>query len=326
MEPQALSQHPFPHGEGAKAPVQYRLPRGEGHGGVEASEDGFLLLGIVQKILRLPLQPPPRRLHAVHLLFQQPPAVGVLAAEAALLVLHPVVDLPPAAQLPVVVLPLLFRHLVLMVEALPPEGQIVPIAHARHGDAAAGLPDQLLHVDDDVGAALDQGLVVGNVEDGLFCVPDKVLQPAEGIDVQVIGGLVQEQDIRLLHEQAAQLHFHLLPAGEGAQKLRGIAEIGVYPQALQKFGFPEYLRAVEVLRHSSAFQLLRQHLGQIGHFPVGGDLPGNVAVVLHQLPVIDGLQQGGFPVALLPDEHRLVSPAQGEAEAFRQAAVVTLQK
>jgi hypothetical protein len=40
------------------------------------------------------------------------------------------------------------------------------------------------------------------------------LQPGDGIDVQVVGGLVQQQQVRLVHQGARQQHPALEPAGQ----------------------------------------------------------------------------------------------------------------
>ena len=49
--------------------------------------------------------------------------------------------------------------------------------------------------------------------------PDVLLQPLGGVEVQVVGGLVQQQDVRVLQDEAAQVHPGLLPAGEAVKEL-----------------------------------------------------------------------------------------------------------
>ena len=53
-------------------------------------------------------------------------------------------------------------------------------------------------------------------DDEALAVHDEVLQPLDGLDIQVVGGLVQEDDVRLSEEGLGQQHLHLLLGGEGA--------------------------------------------------------------------------------------------------------------
>ena len=49
--------------------------------------------------------------------------------------------------------------------------------------------------------------------------PDILLQPLRGVKVQVVGGLVQQQDIRVLQNETAQVDPGLLAAGETGELL-----------------------------------------------------------------------------------------------------------
>jgi hypothetical protein len=53
-----------------------------------------------------------------------------------------------------------------------------------------------------------------------------VLQPGDGLDVEVIGGFVQQQDVRLAHQGACQQHP---PAPAAGQRVK--AGLAVQPQA-----------------------------------------------------------------------------------------------
>ena len=53
--------------------------------------------------------------------------------------------------------------------------------------------------------------------------PDVLLQPLGGVEVQVVGGLVQQQNVRVLQDEAAQVHPGLLPAGEAVEQLGPLA-------------------------------------------------------------------------------------------------------
>ena len=49
--------------------------------------------------------------------------------------------------------------------------------------------------------------------------PDILLQPLRGVEVQVVGGLVQQQDVRVLQNQAAQVHPGLFAPGQAVEQL-----------------------------------------------------------------------------------------------------------
>lgn len=62
---------------------------------------------------------------------------------------------------------------------------------------------QSLQVDDDVGGVPDQGFVMGDEEHGPGPGPEKILQKLEGLQIQVVGGLVMQQKVRLLPRSRA---------------------------------------------------------------------------------------------------------------------------
>ena len=58
--------------------------------------------------------------------------------------------------------------------------------------------------DDAVGQLLHQPPVVGDDDDGAAIVGQKVLQPGDGVDVQMIGGLVEHEDVGAGHQRLGQ--------------------------------------------------------------------------------------------------------------------------
>ena len=78
----------------------------------------------------------------------------------------------------------------------------------------------LFHVQDDIGGIFDQGLIVGDKENGQLGFHNKTLQPMQGGDIQIIGGLVQKQNIRVTHTELCKLHFHLFSPRQRFQLLR----------------------------------------------------------------------------------------------------------
>ena len=57
----------------------------------------------------------------------------------------------------------------------------------------------------------DQGFVMGDEEHGPGPGPEKILQKLEGLQIQVVGGLVQQQKVRLLPQEPGHLGFTRSP-------------------------------------------------------------------------------------------------------------------
>lgn len=66
------------------------------------------------------------------------------------------------------------------------------------------------------GEAVHHGAVVGDEDDGAFVVVEVVLHETLGIDVEVVGGFVEEEDFRLGEEELGHGDAHLPAAGEFA--------------------------------------------------------------------------------------------------------------
>ena len=82
---------------------------------------------------------------------------------------------------------------------------------------------QLTAVDltDPLGHVVKEVTVVGDGQDGTWVRLEVALQPVDGLGVQVVGGLVEEQQVRLLDEELAQGDATTLTTGEHVD--RGVA-------------------------------------------------------------------------------------------------------
>ena len=155
-------------------------------------------------------------------------------------------------------------------------------------------------MDDDVGGVFDECLVVGDERHRLSCRKKELLQPFQSGDIQVVGGLVQQQHVGLVQQRPAQLHPDLLSAGESAQLLPGKEPLRFHPQTGQRLHMVIVRRAVKILRQRFA-ELRRIHaLGQVADPALRHSPAGILAVGLNEARIQDEAQQGGFPVALLP--------------------------
>ena len=72
-----------------------------------------------------------------------------------------------------------------------------------------------------VNAGVHESAVVADDEDGAVVVGDKAAQPLDALEVQVVGGLVQEQQVGVAQEELGQRDAHLPAARElGARALK----------------------------------------------------------------------------------------------------------
>ena len=85
-----------------------------------------------------------------------------------------------------------------------------------------------VELDDARGQPAQEGAVVGDEQQRTAELDQKLLQPADGLDVEVVGGLVEQQQVGLGDQRPRQQH----PALEAAGQLRELG-IRVQPQARQ---------------------------------------------------------------------------------------------
>ena len=85
-----------------------------------------------------------------------------------------------------------------------------------HVVVAAGVGDDGLVVDvGDVGAdVVEEVAVVGDGDDGAAVAGEEVLEPVDGLEVEVVGGLVEEQGLGVAEEGLGEEHADLLAALE----------------------------------------------------------------------------------------------------------------
>ena len=103
------------------------------------------------------------------------------------------------------------------------------------GGKVAGIGQQLatVQLDDAGGHVVQKGTVVGDGDDGALEIDQQALQPFDGIQVQMVGRLVEQQHVGLGHQRLGQCHALLGAARQGADNC-----IRVQVQALQGFIHP----------------------------------------------------------------------------------------
>ena len=196
--------------------------------------------------------------------------------------------------------------------------------------AALLLAVDLFQMDHHVGGPFDQSLVVGDKQHDAGKLPDDPLQIFQRFDVDVVGRLVQQQSGRFREKQACQLGLYLFPAGQGSHDLVAVKETRRKPQGRSQFRQPAGRR----IRKQSLFRkefpdgeacvFFRQLLGQVGQaFCAGHADAFRFRIVFDQSRVEDPLEQCGFSVALLADDHGFVACVQGHGEILQDRPQVT---
>ena len=79
----------------------------------------------------------------------------------------------------------------------------------------AGVGDELarVDVDDAVDHAVEEIAIVGDEEQRARVPAEPVLEPQHGVEVEVVGGLVQQQEVGLLQQQFRQCDAGVVLAG-----------------------------------------------------------------------------------------------------------------
>ena len=80
--------------------------------------------------------------------------------------------------------------------------------------ALPGDPLAAVELQDPAGDVVEEVAVVGDGDHGAGVVGEEVLQPGDRLGVEVVGGLVEQQQVRALEEQPAERHPAALAARE----------------------------------------------------------------------------------------------------------------
>ncbi len=214
----------------------------------------------------------------------------------------------------------------------------------------AAVTGELLLVDvgDDVHHPVQEVPVVGDDDQRARVALEPVLQPEDGVQVQVVGGLVQQQQVGRAHEGLGQVEAHAPAAGEAGHRLGhlglgeaqageellapglhrvgvGVLEGGVeFADAVAVMGGFRFRQfrfqtaqggvAVDGVVQGGALQG-RGLLGHVGDAPAGGKV--QIAPVRVQLAPQEG-EQAGLARAVGADEAHLLPRVEGEVGPLQQ--------
>ena len=145
----------------------------------------------------------------------------------------------------------------------------------------------------------------------------QVLKQLEGVDIQVIGGLIQNQHVGRTGKQARQQQTIALATGQGTHGRRRtrrgkkeITKVALHMLALISNAYPFAARADEVFQGRVQIQRVAQ-LVEVGDFQVG-PLP-QFASFGYQFAQ-DEFEQGGFADAVVSNQSNLVAAQNRGAE------------
>ena len=329
MEPDIFCQQPLPRPQLRQVQLQHRLSGRHRRPLREPEERRLFYLRQLGHILRLPVEPSAHGHHRVHLLFQQAAAAGVLAGDGILGVFHALLDATVFLQLFIVLLPLLPGLPGLVRDCVRPAADIGGIVQPVNAAPGRFPFSGMLHVEYHGCSVLDKGLIMGDIQHASGKSSDKIPQPLQCLQIQIAGGLIQQQRRRTAEQQPSQLELDPFPAGETGDRSAAVKFLRRKPELprdirqLPGRHVKEIRRGGAEVVHAPRLLLLAKVLGQIAQKPrVPCLFTAPLAVRLDQARIIDPFQQGRFSVALLPDDGSLVPVVDDKGKVRRQVPQV----
>ena len=115
-------------------------------------------------------------------------------------------------------LDLRYLLLLVLVGGLLALNAFQPLLHILRVAALVVLDVAEGDLDGAVGDAVEEGAVVGDEDDAAVVVGQVVFQPLDRLDVEVVGGLVEEDDLGFLEEDFGEADAHLPAVAEGGHR------------------------------------------------------------------------------------------------------------
>jgi hypothetical protein len=225
--------------------------------------------------------------------------------------------------------------------------------HELREIALVGRDLALIEMGDDVHRPIEQPAIMAD-DDGSPRKPrEPPFQPHRGFEVEVVGRLIQQQQIGFQEQRAGQRHAHPPAAGIGGQRagLRGFIEAqprqdrggagggGIRSdgdQAFMDLGGPMRFRLrVQRRQQGSAFGIGREHGIQQAAIATGSflrDMAEPRAGGEADLPPIglevadDGLEQRGLPRPVPPDQPEPAPGVERHVRPFHQGAAADAER
>ena len=123
------------------------------------------------------------------------------------------------------------------------------------------------------GDVVQEGSVVRNHQDSTIIGFQEAFEPLDGLDVEVVGGLVEKQEIRLFQQDFGQLHAHLPAVAELAHRAQHVlvaeaqADQNPFRLAFNAIATEQGQAVVQVVQLNYQLLVLRAFVvGAVGQF------------------------------------------------------------
>ena len=152
----------------------------------------------------------------------------------------------------------------------------------------------------------------------------KVFQPQDGIAIQIVGRLIQQQRRRLAHQQAGKLQFDPFAAGEGLHELVTVKDVGGQAQPGSEFAQFAWRLVEKDGRRTEEVVGAERSLGfgkllrQIRRAVPTGERAGNFDIAFDGRVACQHAQESRFAVAFLTDERKAFAVVQGNGKGIDQ--------
>ena len=216
--------------------------------------------------------------------------------------------------------------------------QVVRIAARPRREAAA------IELDDACGDRGEEGAVVGDEEDGARIALQVFLEPADGVDIEMVRGLVEQEQVRLGDQRAAEQRAATPAAGQlvhpalgGQRQARDdVLDLLLQPPAVAflepvlQLAQPLHVRRVVRLRHADGRLVI---LGDEGaelaetrrDFREDGAIAGRGNVLIETRDAQPGLAPDGAAVGrLIGRQHAQQAALAGAVAANQRKALAVL--
>lgn len=187
-------------------------------------------------------------------------------------------------------------------------------AHIGGIDAIVEVAAAVVDLQHAVADGIQEIAVVGYEDDGFFGGGQEVLQPFDGVKVEVVGGLVQDEDVRFGHQNAGEVGLAALSSGEQGEGFGKIGETedgehGLVAVFLVAFGGKGDGR-LDVVQNAHIGGL-RGFLRQISELEAAADDDAAFRGIDHGG---EHFEQGGFAAAVHAHQADLVAGVDAEVE------------
>ena len=174
-----------------------------------------------------------------------------------------------------------------------------------------------LELDDAIGDGVEHVAVVRNQQHGALKRVGQVLfEPGDGLDVEVVGGLVQDGEIRLAHEDLGEGHAAAFAAGEASDL--AIPVFVADAEAIEHGVGLVFAAVGQRLRHDLAGGLLVVEDGLLREITNRRVATGLDDAVIGGLESGDDPQEAGFARAVAAEQAHFFAAADGERDVLEE--------